>query len=52
MLINLLNLQFPWDKNYLNNTKEVEGAAIINTEDMVIAAIKRGNKRKQEDHQV
>ena len=36
----LLNVEFPWDKNFLNNSAAVEGHAIFVTETMVTDAIK------------
>ena len=41
----LLNVEFPWNKSFLNNSAAVEGPARFVTEDMVTDAIK---KKKQE----
>ena len=37
----LLSVEFPWDKNSLNNLAVAEGPAISVTEDMVTDAIKK-----------
>ena len=42
----LLNVEFPWDKNSLNNSAAVEGPAIFVTEDMMIDAIKKMKQGK------
>ena len=42
----LLNVEFLWDKNSLNNSAAVEGPAIFVTEDMVTDAIKKMKQGK------
>ena len=42
----LLNVEFPWDKNSLNNSAAVEGPAIFVTEDMVTDGIKKMKQGK------
>ena len=37
----LLNVEFPWNKNSLNNSAAVEGPAIFVTENIVTEAIKK-----------
>ena len=45
-LSRLLNVEFPWDKNSLNNSAAVEGPAIFVTENIVIEAIKKMKQGK------
>ena len=42
----LLNVEFAWDKNSLNNSVAVEGPAIFITENMVTDAIKKMKQGK------
>ena len=42
----LFNVEFPWDKNSLNNSAAVEEAAIFVVENMVTDAIKKMKQRK------
>ena len=42
----LLNVDFPWDKNSLNNSAAVDGTAIFITEDIVTEAIKKMKQGK------
>ena len=42
----LLNVEFPWNKNSLNNSAAVEELAIFVTEDMVTDVIKKMKQRK------
>ena len=42
----LLNAEFPWDKNFLDNSVAVEGPAIFVTENMVTDVIKKMKQGK------
>ena len=42
----LLNVEFPWEKNSLNNLAAFEGPAIFITQDMVTDAIKKMKQGK------
>ena len=41
-----LSIEFPWDKNSLNNSAAVEGPAIFVTENMVTDVIKKMKQGK------
>ena len=42
----LLNVEFPWDKNSLNNSAAVEGPVIFVTENIVTDVINKMNQGK------